>query len=103
MDLSAFRKFPMFLNGQDAYAGDLGERYHAVINQDTFVEVCTISTPVGSECWSGHIGKLKDNVCDLAEFKHALREDGPYYKLDTKEDVLEFLRLVNAMMVFDRP
>jgi hypothetical protein len=102
MDIRAFDRFQA-ISGQEAYEGDLGERFHAVINQNTFVEVCTISTPAGSECWSGHIGMLKGNVYDLAEFKHALREDGPYYKLETKDDVLEFLRLVNAMMVFDRP
>jgi hypothetical protein len=102
MDLSAFNRFPKFSSGQEAYAGDLGERYHAVVNQDTFIEVCTVSTE-GMACWSGHIAPLSEHVYDLADFSHKLRGEGVYYRLDTAADVRAFLCEVAMQMVIDRP
>lgn len=101
MDLSNL-PFPKFSSGQEAYAGDLGERFHAVINQDTFVEVCTVSED-DKHFWTGHIAPLKEHVYDLAEFNHRLRGEGVYYRLETEVDVHKFLGFVTASMVFDRP
>jgi hypothetical protein len=102
MDIRAFDRFQA-ISGQEAYEGDLGERFHAVINQNTFVEVCTCESTSRGHYWIGHIGALKEHVYDLAEFNHKLRTQGLYYVLKTEDDVKAFLGGVTAQMVFDRP
>jgi hypothetical protein len=103
MDLSDFHHNFAVVDGQEAYGGDLGERYQAVVNQDTFVEICTCERQNRGHYFIGHIAELKANCYDLGEFGNDLRKDGIYFMLETKDDVRLFLGFVANQVTLDRP
>ncbi|MCK1543388.1 hypothetical protein IVB12_15840 [Bradyrhizobium sp. 179] len=103
MDLSSFHANFAVMNASDAYGGDLGERYQAVVNQDTFIEICTCSRPDRGHYYVGHVAPLKDHCYDLGEFQNDLRKEGIYFLLETKSDVRDFLGFVAEQVELERP